>query len=72
MKVDKYNSWKEKIDPAFDDLIKVHLGYIERTHICITERDRRYKKYKRYLFLDEESLKVLEHKGHITIKKSRT
>ncbi|GAX60383.1 hypothetical protein SCALIN_C10_0143 [Candidatus Scalindua japonica] len=64
MKVDKYNSWKEKIDPAFDDLIKVYLDYIKCTHICSSDI------YKRYFFLDEESLKVLGHKGHMTIKKS--
>jgi hypothetical protein len=28
------DSWREKIDPAFDDLIKVQLDYIERTHVC--------------------------------------
>ncbi len=58
MKVDKYNSWKKKIDPAFDDLIKVHLDYIELTHICSTDI------HKRYLSLYDESLKVLEHKGY--------
>jgi hypothetical protein len=48
------NSWKKKIDPAFDDLIKVHLDNIERTHVCSID------KRKRYLTLDEESLKALE------------
>jgi hypothetical protein len=61
MKVDKNNSWKEKIDPAFDDLIKVYLDYINLTHICITDK---CKRHKRYLFIDDESLKVLEHKGY--------
>jgi hypothetical protein len=27
MKVDKSNNWKEKIDPALDDLIKAYLDY---------------------------------------------
>ena len=58
MKVGKNNSWKEKIDPAFDDLIKVYLDYIKRSHICSTQ------KHKRYLFLDDESLKVLKRKGY--------
>ncbi len=66
MKVDKSNSWKEKIDPAFDDLIKVHLDYIKRTHICSID------KRKRYLSLDDESSKVLEHIEYITINTSRT
>ena len=56
MKVDKNNSWKEKIDPAFDDLIKVHLDYIKLTHICSLD------KRKRYLTLDDASLKVMERK----------
>ena len=52
------NSWKKKIDPAFDDLIKVYLDYIKRTHICSID------KRKRYLSLDDESLKVLERRGY--------
>jgi len=48
------DSWKKKIDPAFDDLIKVYLDNIERTHVCSID------KRKRYLSLDEESLKALE------------
>jgi len=51
-------SWKEKIDPAFDELIKVHLDFIKNTCICAND------KYKRYLTLDEESLKVLERKRY--------
>jgi hypothetical protein len=58
MKVDKYDSWKKKIDPAFDDLIKVYLDNIELTHICSTD------KHKRYLSLDNESLKVQARKGY--------
>ncbi len=58
MKVGKNNSWEEKTDPAFDELIKVYLDYIERTHICSPD------KRKRYLSLDDESLKVLERKGY--------
>ena len=58
MQVDKNNSWKEKIDPAFDDLIKVQLDNIERTHICSIVED------ERYLSLDDEALKDLEHKGY--------
>ena len=54
MTVDKCYSWKKKIDPAFDDLIKVQLDNIERTHVCSIVED------ERYLSLDEESLKALE------------
>ncbi len=63
MKVDKYISWKEKIDPAFDDLTKVHLDYIKRTHICSID------KRKRYLSLDDESLTVLKSKGYPTLQR---
>lgn len=65
MKIDKRYSWKKKIDPAFDDLIKVYLDYIKLTHICNLVKDTKYKKYtryKRYLFLDD--VKVLERKGY--------
>ena len=58
MNADKNNSWKKKIDPAFDDLIKVYLHYIEHSHIC--SADTR----KRYLSLDDKSLKVLKRKGY--------
>lgn len=52
------DSWKEKIDPAFDELIKVHLDFIKNTCICTSD------KKKRYLTLDDESLKVLERKRY--------
>lgn len=58
MEMDKNNSWKEKINPAFDELIKVHLDFIKNTCICTSD------KKKRYLTLDEESLKVLERKRY--------
>ncbi len=58
MKVDKNISWKKKIDPAFDDLIKVYLDYIKHSHVCS------FDKRKRYLSLDNESLKVLKRKGY--------
>jgi len=58
MKVDKENNWKKKIDPAFDDLIKVYLDYIKFTHICSLD------KRKRYLTLEDASLKVMERKGY--------
>lgn len=56
--MDKNNSWKEKIDPAFDELIKVYLDFIN--NICICTSDKK----KRYLTLDDESLKVLERKRY--------
>ncbi len=61
------NSWKKKIDPAFDDLIRIFLDYIKHIRICIHVEDERYKKYtryKKYLSLDEESLKVLKRRGY--------
>ena len=58
MQTDK-NSQKEKIDPAFDELIKVYPDFIKNTCICTND------KKKRYLTLDDESLKVLEHKRSI-------
>lgn len=56
--MDNNDSWKGKIDPAFDELIKVHLDFIRNTCICDSD------KKKRYLSLDKESLKVLERKRY--------
>jgi hypothetical protein len=61
------NSWKKKIDPSFDNLIKVHLDYINQIGICHHVKDKKFKKYTRYmkyLKLDEKSLKVLKHCGY--------
>ena len=58
MQAEKTNSWKEKIDPAFDKLIKVHLDFIKNS--CIDNSNKK----KRYLSLDDESLKVLERKRY--------
>lgn len=58
MHAEMSNSWKEKIDPAFDELIKVHMDFIKNTCICTGD------KKKRYLTLDDESLKVLERKRY--------
>jgi hypothetical protein len=35
MKVDKNNSWKEKIGPAFDGLIKAYLYYIKLSYFKV-------------------------------------
>ena len=67
MKADKNNSWKEKIDPAFDDLIKAYLDYVKHANICITDR---YERHKRYLFVDDESLKMLGRKGYPPLLKA--
>ena len=53
--MDKNNSWKEKIDPAFDELIKVYLDFIDRSHINVNTG---------YLCLDDDSLNILKEKGH--------
>lgn len=63
MEMDKNDSWKEKIDPAFDEIIKVYLYFIENTCICTGD------KKKRYLSLDNESLKVLERKRYPHLSK---
>jgi hypothetical protein len=42
MQVDKNNSWKEKIGPAFGDLIKAYLDYIKPTHICSIDKHWRF------------------------------
>lgn len=49
------SSWKEKIDPAFDELIKAHLDFISRSHI---------NKNTGYLCLDDDSLNFLKEKGY--------
>ena len=56
--MEETNSWKEKIDPAFDELIKVYMDFIKNTCICTSD------KKKRYLTLDDESLKVMERKRY--------
>lgn len=58
MQTEETCSWKEKIDPVFDELIKVHLDFIKNTCICANDKN------KRYLKLDDESLKVLERKRY--------
>lgn len=52
------NSWKERIDPNFDNLIRVYADFIRLSHICSDDKN------KRYLSIDNESLKVLERKSY--------
>ena len=63
MPTEETRSWKEKIDPAFDELIKVYLDFIKNTSICTSD------KKKRYLTLDDESLKVMERKRYPPLSK---
>lgn len=63
MHAEMSNGWKEKIDPAFDELIKIYLDFIKNTCICTND------KKKRYLTLDDESLKVLENKRYPPLSK---
>lgn len=58
MQTNKTRSWKGNIDPAFDELIKVYMDFIRLSHICDNNKS------KRYLFLDAESLKILERKSY--------
>lgn len=52
--------WKEKIDPAFDEIIKVYLDFIDRSHINVNTG---------YLYLDEDSLNFLKEKGYPSFHK---
>ncbi len=61
--MEENRSWKEKIDPAFDELIKVYLDFIKNTCICTGD------KRKRYLTYDDESLKVLASKRYPPLSK---
>lgn len=54
------NSWKEKIDPAFDELIKVFLDFIDRAHINVNTG---------YLCVDDDSLQFLKEKGYPSLHK---
>lgn len=58
--MNKNNSWKEKIDPAFDELIKVHLDFIVISHINVNTG---------YLGLDDDSLNFLKEKGYPSFHK---
>ena len=58
--MDKNNSWKEKIDPAFDELIKVYLDFINISHINLNTG---------YLRLDDDSLNFLKEKGYPSFHK---
>ncbi len=58
--MDKSNSWKEKIDPAFDELIKVYLDFIDRSRINTNTG---------YSCLDDDSLNFLKEKGYPSLHK---
>jgi len=42
MQTEETRSWKEKIDPAFDELIKVCLDFIKNTCVCANDKNKRY------------------------------
>ncbi len=48
------NSWKQKIDPAFDKLVKFYLQFLEQTGLPSNSG---------WIFLEEEALKLWEEKG---------
>lgn len=60
MQTKETSSWKEKIDPAFDEIIKVYLDFIDRSHI---------NKNTGYLCLDDDSLNFLKEKGYPSFHK---
>ncbi|TAK59601.1 MAG: hypothetical protein EPO24_07540 [Bacteroidetes bacterium] len=60
MQTKETHSWKEKIDPAFDELIKVYLDFIDRSHINVNSG---------YLCLDDDSLNFLKKEGHPSFHK---
>ncbi|NUO10000.1 MAG: hypothetical protein HUU08_15230 [Candidatus Brocadia sp.] len=60
MHVEKSNSWKEKIDPAFDEIIKVYLDFIDRSHINVNTG---------YLCFDDDTLNFLKQKGYPSLHK---
>ncbi len=58
--MEETHSWKEKIDPAFDELIKVYLDFIDKSHINLNTG---------YLSLDDDSLNILKEKGYPSFHK---
>ena len=60
MQTEKTDSWKEKIDPAFDELIKVYLDFIDRSQIKVNTG---------YLCLDNDSLNILKEKEYPSFHK---
>jgi hypothetical protein len=60
MQTKETSSWKEKIDPAFDELIKVHLDFMVISHINVNTG---------YLCLDDDSLNFLKQKGYPSFHK---
>ena len=60
MQTEKNDGWKGKIEPAFDELIKVYLDFIDRSHINVNTG---------YLCLDDDSLNFLKHEGYPSFHK---
>ncbi|MDE2215746.1 MAG: hypothetical protein KGJ87_01065 [Planctomycetota bacterium] len=58
--MEETRSWKEKIDPAFNEPIRVYLDFIDRSHINVNTG---------YLCLDNDSLNFLKEKGHPSLHK---
>lgn len=54
-KPNKEDTWKLKIDPAFDKLIRTYLKYLSRCHLPAGDG---------YLCPDEHALKLLERKKY--------
>lgn len=60
MRTEETHSWKEKIDPAFDEIIKMYLDFVDKSHINVNTG---------YLCLDEHSLNLLKQKGYPSFHK---
>ena len=60
MQTEETHSWKEKIDPAFVEIIKVYLDFIDMSHIKVNTG---------YLCLDDDSLNILKQKGYPSFHK---
>lgn len=60
MQTEETHSWKEKIDPAFDEIIKIYIDFIDMSHINVNSG---------YLCLDDDSLNFLKKEGYPSFHK---
>jgi len=60
MQTKETSSWKEKGDPAFDEIIKIYIDFIDMSHINVNSG---------YLCLDDDSLNFLKKEGYPSFHK---